>query len=150
MPPPVRPPPRPLPSPRRAPAPPRHASPLLLVAWRWALLRPPQAPSPPPPPRLWARGARAATSRGSPAPIALHLLLLARRRVLLGPGRGEPLLLAQPELLAPLFLALSPPETSLPLARRPLLLPPLRRARVRSGPRCGWVGPHGVYGLYLC
>jgi hypothetical protein len=47
-------------------------------------------------------------------------------------------LLAQPELLTPPFPALPSPDAPLPLARRPLLFPPLRRARVlRLG---AWAG----------
>jgi hypothetical protein len=56
----------------------------------------------------------------------------------------ESLLLAKPVFLIPLFPALPPPDPSLLLARRPLLLPPLRRARAVSGR--GWVGPRGVHG----
>jgi hypothetical protein len=86
-----------------------------------------QALSPRPPPRLWARGAQAPTSRGelsprrSPPPTTMTT---NTPRTL----RRESLLLAQPKLLTPLFPALSPPD-SLLLARRPLLLPPLRCAR---------------------
>jgi hypothetical protein len=45
----------------------------------------------------------------------------------------ESLLLAQWEFLVPLFSVLPPPDPSLLLARRSLLLPPLRRARSGSG-----------------
>jgi hypothetical protein len=41
-------------------------------------------------------------------------------------------LLAQPELLTPPLPALPAPDAPLLLARRPLLLPPLRRARARA------------------
>jgi hypothetical protein len=80
-------------------------------------------------------GRRLPPLRGSPTPIALLLLLLlllVRRRVLRSPEGGEPLLLTQPELLAPLFPTLPSPDPLLLLARRPLLLPPLRRARARA------------------
>jgi hypothetical protein len=121
------PPPHPQSPPRRAPAPPRRASPLSWDAWRRALLRPPQALSPLPPPWLWARGAQAPTSRGELVPIAL--LLLVRQRVLRSRWGRESLLLAQLELLTPLFPALPSPDPILLLARRPLLFPLLRRAR---------------------
>jgi hypothetical protein len=54
--------------PRRAQAPPSHAPPLSWTAWRRALLHPSQSLSPLPPPRHWARGAQAPTSRGELGP----------------------------------------------------------------------------------
>jgi hypothetical protein len=87
---------------------------------------------------------------GSPTPIILILpLLLVRRRVLQSPRGGEPLLLAQPELLTPPFPALPSPDPLLFLARRLLLLPPLCRARTLLGFGRGRVGPRGVHSHYL-
>jgi hypothetical protein len=126
-------PPHPRPSPRRAPALPWCASPL---SWL-----PGGGRSRARPRRRLLRRLRGSRRRGrglpplraSPAPIASFLLLfLAGRRVLLGPRRGEPLLLAQPELLAPLLPVLPSPDAPLLLAGRPLLLPPLRCARARD------------------
>jgi hypothetical protein len=59
------------------------------------------------------------------------------------------MLLAQPELLVSLLSALPPPDPLLCLARRPLLLPPLRRACTRTGSRRGRVRPRGVHGHHL-
>jgi hypothetical protein len=59
------------------------------------------------------------------------------------------MLLAQLELLTPPFPALPPPDAPLPPACHPLLLSPLRRARLRSGSGCGRVGLRGVHGPYL-
>jgi hypothetical protein len=83
---------------------------------------------------------------GSPSPIAL---LLVRRRVLRSRRGGESQLLAQLELLTSLFPALPSPDPLLLLARRPLLLPLLRRACARSGSGRGRVGPRGVHGHHL-
>jgi hypothetical protein len=74
-------------------------------------------------------GAQAPTSQGGLPPIAFFLLFLSRRRVLRGRWGRESLLLAQLEFLIPLFLALPPPDPSLLLTRRSLLIPPLHRAR---------------------
>jgi hypothetical protein len=130
-------PPHPQSPPRRAPAPPRHASPLSWAAWRrapprppQALPRPPQALSPLPPPRLLARGHRLPPLEESSSPIAL--LILVGRRVLRSRRGRESLLLAQSELLTLLFPALPSPDPLLLLARRPLLFPPLHRARARA------------------
>jgi hypothetical protein len=81
---------------------------------------------------------------GGPAPVAFFLFSLSRRRVLRGHRGREPLLLAQPVFLVPLFPALLPPEPSLLLACRPPLLRSLRHARAGSGR--GRVGPHDVHG----
>jgi hypothetical protein len=82
-------------------------------------------------------GAGSHLSGGLP-PIALFLLFLSRRRVLRGRRGRESLLLAQPEFLVPLFPVLLSPDPSLLLARRSLLLPPLRSACVlRLG---AWAG----------
>jgi hypothetical protein len=59
---------------------------------------------------------------------------------------GKPLLLAQPELLAPL---LPSPRIPLSSALHPLLLSPLRRARVRARSGRGRVGPRGVHAHHL-
>jgi hypothetical protein len=76
------------------------------------------------------RGGRRLPPLGrSPTPIVLLLLIVVRQRVLRSPGGGEPLLLTQPELLAPLFPALPSPDPPLLLARHSLLLSPLHRAR---------------------
>jgi hypothetical protein len=71
-------------------------------------------------------GAKAPTYWGELSPIAL---LLVRRRVLRSCRGGESQLLVQPKLLSPLFPSLLSPDPLLLLARRPLLLPPLRRTR---------------------
>jgi hypothetical protein len=64
--------------------------------------------------------------------------------------KGEsPLLLVQPELLISLLLALPPPDPLLFLARRPLLLPPLRRACARPGSGRGQVRLRSVHGHHL-
>jgi hypothetical protein len=52
-------------------APPRHAPPRPRTAWRRALPRPPQAPTPLPPLRLLVTGAEDSTSRGEPATPSL-------------------------------------------------------------------------------
>jgi hypothetical protein len=77
-------------------------------------------------------GAQAPTSQGGLPPVAFFLLSFSRRRVLRGRRRGESLLLAQPVFFVPLFPAHPPPDPSLLLARRSLLLPLLRRARARA------------------
>jgi hypothetical protein len=82
-----------------------------------------------PPPRLLVRGVQAPTSWGELAPVALLFVFLLRRRILRCRRGRESLLLTQLKLLTPLFPALPPPDPLLLLARRPLLLPPLRRAR---------------------
>jgi hypothetical protein len=110
------------------------------------LLRPPQALVPPPPPRLSVRGAQAPTSQEGPAPIAFLLLIFLRRRVLRHRRGRKFVLLTQPKLFVsplPTLLASGPP---LLLMRRPLLFPPLRRMRARSGSGCGRVGPRNVHG----
>jgi hypothetical protein len=89
-------------------------------------------------------GAQAPTSQGGLPPVAFFLFSLSQQRVLRGHQGREPLLLAQPIFLVPLFPALPPPDPSLLLACRPLLLPPLRRAHADSGH--GRVGPRGVHG----
>jgi hypothetical protein len=67
----------------------------------------------------------------------LFLLFLLRGRVLLGPRRREPLLLAQPVLLVPPLATLAVSLRALLLARHPLPLPllqrPTERARAGSG-----------------
>jgi hypothetical protein len=80
----------------------------------------------------------------SSSPIAL-LLLLVRRRVLRSRRGRESLLLMQPELLTPLFPALSSPDPLLLLVRRPLLFLPLRRTHARSCSGRGRVRPCGVH-----
>jgi hypothetical protein len=82
-------------------------------------------------------GAQAPTSQGGLPPVALLLLFLSRRRILRGRRGRESLLLAQPEFLVPLLPALPPPDPSLLLARRPLLLPPLRPRALGLG---AWAG----------
>jgi hypothetical protein len=129
---PTSPPPHPQSPPQHAPTPPRCALHLLWNAWRRELQRPPQALAPPPPPRLLARGRRLPPLGESSSPITLLLLFLVRRRVLRSRRGRESLLLALPELLTLLFPALLSPDPLLLLARRPLLLPPLRRARARA------------------
>jgi hypothetical protein len=91
-----------------------------------------------------ATGVEAPTSL-EPAPIAPFFLLLLRRRDLRSHRLRESLLLAQPVLLAVLLPALPPSDASLLLARGPLLLSSLRRARDRAGSGRGQVGPRGVY-----
>jgi hypothetical protein len=90
-------------------------------------------------------GVHAPTSQGGPPPVAFLLLFLSRRRVIRRRRGKESLLITQPEFLVPLVPALPPPDPPL-LTRRPLLLPPLRRACARSGSGHGWVGPRGVHG----
>jgi hypothetical protein len=116
--------------PRRTQAPPRCAPPLSRAAWRRTLPHPPQATSPLPPPQPWVRGALDPISRGELVP---HRSPPPPRptRVLRSHRGGESLLLAQPKLLT-LFPALSPPDSLLLLARRPLPLPPLRYAPARA------------------
>jgi hypothetical protein len=53
-------------------------------------------------------------------------------------------LLAQPKFFIPLLPAFPPPDPPLLLTRRPLLFPPLRRARSGSGR--GRVGLRRVHG----
>jgi hypothetical protein len=48
-----------------------------------------------------------------------------------------------------LFSALPSPDPPLLLTRRPFLLPPLRRARTRSGSGHGWVGPRDIHDHHL-
>jgi hypothetical protein len=59
------------------------------------------------------------------------------------------MLLAQPELLTPPFPVLPSPDPLLLLARHPLLLPPLLRARACSGSGRGRVGLRGVHSHHL-
>jgi hypothetical protein len=73
------------------------------------------------------KGVQAPPLGESSSPIAL--LLLVRRRVLRSHQGRVSLLLAQLELLTPLFPTLLSPDPILLLAHRPLLFPPLRRAR---------------------
>jgi hypothetical protein len=99
--------------------------------------------------RIWARGARAPTSLGEPGP---HRFPLPPPRPTTSTSRSRgrrALLLTQPELHTPPFPTLPSPDAPLLLARRPLLLSPLRRARACSGSGSGRVGPHGVHGPYL-
>jgi hypothetical protein len=117
---------------RRAPAPPWHAPSLLQTARRRALPRPPRALALPPL-RLSVRGRRIPPLRWGPAPVTFFFFSLSRRRVLRGHRGRKSLLLAQPVLLVPLFPALPPPDPPLLLGCRPLLHPPLCRARGRSG-----------------
>jgi hypothetical protein len=75
-----------------------------------------------PPELAPAAGAQAPTYQGGPA-LGLFLLFLLRGRVLLGPWRREPLLLAQPVLLVLPLAALAVSPRALLLARCPLPLP---------------------------
>jgi hypothetical protein len=96
-------------------------------------------------------GEQAPTCRGEPAPypapilFLLFLLFLVRRRVLLCPGQGKSLLLAQPELLTPPLPALLPPRVPFSPTIHTLLLSPLRRARECARPRRGRVGPRSIH-----
>jgi hypothetical protein len=91
-------------------------------------------------------GRRLPPLRGGLPPVAFFHFFLSRRRVLRGRWGRERLLLARLVFLAPLFPALPPMDPSLLIACRPLLLPPLRRARTRAGSGHGWVGPRDVHG----
>jgi hypothetical protein len=83
-------------------------------------------------PRLLVRGGAGSHLSGGQPPVAFFLFSLSRRRGLRGRRGREPLLLAQPVFLVSLFPAFPPPDPSLLLACRPLLLPPLRRVRARG------------------
>jgi hypothetical protein len=88
----------------------------------------PQAVALLPPPRLSVKGVQAPTSQGEPAPRRSPPLHLSTTNPPMLP-RGKPLLLEQPEFFVPLFPVLLPPDPPLLFTRRPLLFPPLRRAR---------------------
>jgi hypothetical protein len=77
-------------------------------------------------------GAQAPTSQEGPAPIAFLLLFFPQRRVLRHRRGKKSLLLTQLEFLVPLLPAFPSPNPPLLLTRRPLLFPPLRRARARA------------------
>jgi hypothetical protein len=81
---------------------------------------------------LGERGEGSHLSRGARPPSLSSSSSLSDDEYSEVPGGEEPLLLAQPELLTPLFPVLLLPDPLLLLARRPLLLPPLRRARARA------------------
>jgi hypothetical protein len=96
-----------------------------------------------PPELAPATGKQAPTYQRGPAP-SFFLLVLLRGRILFGPRRGKPQLLAPPVLLAPPLAALAMPPRALPLACRPLLLPLLRRPTERVGVRGGRDGLRGA------
>jgi hypothetical protein len=89
------------------------------------------AGAPAPAPSAGSSAASAALGEGGAGPH-LVLLFLVRRRVLLSRRGRESLLLTQPELLTLLFPALPSPDPLLLLARRPLMFPPLSRARAQA------------------
>jgi hypothetical protein len=96
------------------------------------------AGAPAPSPGAVSSAASAALGEGAKAPplgeglSPIALLLLVRRRVLRSRRGGESLLLMQLELLVVPFPVLPSSDPFLLLARRPLLFPPLRRARARA------------------
>jgi hypothetical protein len=112
--------------------PPRRAPPLSWAAWRRSLPRPPQALSPPPAPRLLARGAQLPTSRRELVPHRSPPRCPTTSTPK-SPGKRVPAARAAgtPHSLVPALPSLDP---LLLLARRLLLFPLLRRARARA---CG-------------
>jgi hypothetical protein len=94
-------------------------------------------------------GAAGSHLSGGPAPITLLLLLfLIRRRILRGCWGRESLLLTQPEFFVPLLPPFPLPDPSLLLARCPLLLLLLRRARTRARGISG--SDHATFTVTLC